>query len=59
MAKCDCNTNRHKRPAHIINKKANVVQITELYFSQRLHRTEIQSVTFGNHSVCQNTIKDI
>jgi hypothetical protein len=59
MATCDCNTKRHKRPAHFINKKADTVKVTEFYFSQRLHRTEIQLVTFDNHSVCLNTIKEI
>ena len=58
-ATCDWNTNRHTRPAHVINKKADDVKITEFYFIQPLHRTEIQSVTFDNHSVCLNTIKDI
>lgn len=59
MATCDWNKNRHERPGHFINKTADVVKITEFYFRQRLHRTEIQSVTFDNHSVCLNTIKDI
>jgi len=42
-----------------MNKKADVVKITEFYFIHGLHRTEIQSATFDNRSVCLNTIKDI
>jgi len=59
MATCDINTKRHKRPARVINKKADFVKITEFCFTQQLHRTEVQSVTFDNHWVCLNTIKDI